>query len=460
VSGLTAGVCRVDITPPLGLPMGGWAARNPKARARSAHEPLLAQALMLDDGQGGQAVVVSIDQAHVGRGFTEEVRTLVRQRTGLPRASVLLNASHTHSVPIMSMGGGVAWSRHDPELDRYEAVLADQVAGAVFGAFHARQPARIGSASGRAPNISTNRVHHEDPIDDSVQVLRVDDAAGSPLAVVASFACHGTAMGGHQSEWNADFAGPLRLSVDAECLFLQGCAGDIAPWDFWMGNPNPRPHTYANCDELGHTLGREVNRVLEGIQTTEGARVAATSHLLPMRRRQLPFDDAELDLIQRSLQNQPTPDYPEFWAQHVHTVNSAQLFSLPYQRGAVGMYRNMRDRGDEPLQAEVQAFALGDAAIVGCPFELFNGPGLRIRERSPFPGATFVLGYSNDYLGYLPRTEDLDLIAAVPLEEVLDQDRYRWAYGITNSHVDRGEVDRLIDASAAALEEVRARTTA
>jgi hypothetical protein len=460
VTGLTAGVCRVDITPPLGLPMGGWAARHPKTRARSAHEPLLAQALVLDDGQGGQAVVVSLDLAHVGRGFTDEVRSLVHQHTGLAPESVLLNASHTHSAPIMTMGGGVASARHDPELDRYQAVLTDLVAGAVFGAFHARRPARIGSASGRAPNISTNRVHHQDPIDDSVQVVRVDDARGSPLAVVASFACHGTAMGGHQSEWNADFIGPLRSAVNAECLFLQGCAGDIAPWDFWMGNPAPRPHTYANCDELGHTLGREVTRVLTGIQTTERARVAATSRLLPMRRRRLTFDDAELDLIQRSLQNQPTPDYPEFWAEHVHTVNSAQLFSLPYQRGAVGMYRNMRDRKDEPLQAEVQAFAIGDAAIVACPFELFNELGLRIRELSPFRGATLVLGYSNDYLGYVPRTEDLDLIAGVPLEEVLDQDRYRWAYGITNSHVDRGEVDRLVDASTSALREVHSFATA
>ena len=213
------------------------------------------------------------------------------------------------------------------------------------------------------------------------------------------------------------------------------------------------PHGFPARERVGWALAAEVRRLLPTIWTAGELDLAMESRVVSLRRRRLPWTDAELDLAESRLAAHPEPAYPDAWPDDVHTTTSAQRFPQHYQRGALGMYRDMRKRQEVPIQAEVQALAIGDTAIVGMPFELFSAPGRVIREASPFRN-TLVLGYSNDYLGYLPPTEDFDRISDVPLEAVLDQSRYRWAYGITNTHVDRGEVDRLLAASADTLRAV------
>jgi neutral ceramidase len=449
---LRAGVCRVDITPPLGVEPGAWRLRT--GRADGVDEPLLAQALVLDDGQRRMALVAT-DLLWMPRHVAEAARHRITELTGIPAAGVLLNASHNHSAPVLLETDGVRALVRTEGLDGYAAALPDRLAGAVFGASAHLQPAAIGAGTGRAPGISVNRVDPRRSVDDTVTVVRID-GEGGVLAVVVGFACHGTCMGGQTLHWNADFPHALRVAVErahpgVECLFVQACAGDLAPLDYWFGNEAPVPHGLAARDRVGLALGGEVRRVLPTIWTTGDAGLAVDSRVVPLRRRHLPWSDADLDHAEQRLAAQTEPAFPEVWPDAVHTTTSAQQFPVHYQRGALAMYRDMRRRQDIPIQAEVQTLAIGDLAIVGTGFELFSGPGRAIRERSPFK-TTLVLGYSNNYLGYLPPTEDFDRIADVPLDQILDQDRYRWAYGITNTHVARGEIDRLLAASDAGLQ--------
>jgi hypothetical protein len=452
---LRAGVCRVDITPPLGVEPGAWRLRT--GRADGVKEPLLAQALVLDDG-ARRIALVATDLLWMPRHVAEAARRRIAALTGIPAAGVLLNASHNHSAPVLLEPDSVRAAVKTDGLEGYAAALPDRLAGAVYGAYARRQPAAVGAGLGRAAGISVNRVDARRSIDDTVTVLRVD-GDGGPIAIVVGFACHGTCVAGQTLEWNADFPHALRVAVErahpgAECLFFQACAGDLAPLDYWFGNEAPVPHGFPARERVGWALAAEVRRLLPTILTSGDVDLAAESRIVELRRRQLPWSDADLALAERRLASQPEPAYPEVWPDDVHTATSAQRYPQHYQRGALGMYRDMRQRRDVPIQAEVQALAIGDAAILGTPFELFSGPGRAVRERSPFR-TTLVLGYSNGYLGYLPPTEDLDRIADVPLETVLDQTRYRWAYGITNSHVDRGEIDRLLTAAADALSGIR-----
>jgi hypothetical protein len=391
------------------------------------------------------------------RHVAEAARRRIAALTGIPAEAVLLNASHNHSAPVLLEPDSVRAAVRTEGLDGYQAALPDRLAGAVYGANVRRQPAAIGAGVGRAPGVSVNRVDPRRSVDDTVTVLRVD-GEGGVMAVVVGFACHGTCVGGQTLRWNADFPHALRVAVErahpgTECLFFQACAGDLAPLDYWFGNEAAVPHGYPARGRVGGALAAEVRRVMPTIWTAGEPELAVESRVVPLRRRRLPWSDADLDRVERRLAAESEPAFPEVWADEVHTATSAQRFPLHYQRGALAMYRDMRRRQDLPVQAEVQALAIGDIAIVGTGFELFSGPGRAVRERSPFK-TTLVLGYSNDYLGYLPPTEDFDRIADVPLDAVLDQDRYRWAYGITNTHLDRGEIDRLLASADGALRAV------
>ena len=454
---LSAGSARVDITPPLGLPLGCWAAR--KALAQGAREPMIAQALVLSDGEH-TAAVVATDLVFVGADLAAKVREQVGRSTGIPAAAVSVHASHNHSAPSLSRGSTVGGLPDVPEFERYAQSLGDLLSGAVYAAWRRLEPARIGAATGRAPGLSGNRVKHERPVDDSITVIRVDRANGEPLASVVSFAAHPITVGGTTVIWDAEYIAPVRETVEAaipgvECIFIQGCAGDIAPFDWWFGDSDASPHGYEARDTLGRGIGAAALELYPGIETTLEARVAADSKWLDLRRRRHAYDAAEIRSLQAALEDAPAPTWPEVWGPEVHTMTSAQRFPGSYQGGALSMYLDMIERADEPARAEIQAIAVGDIAIVTNPFELFNGAGRRIKEASPF-GTTVAAAYTNDYAGYLPESADMDLVEGVPLGEIIDQDKYRWAYGITNTNVDRGEVDRLIDESIALLQRLHA----
>ena len=454
---LEAGVARVDITPPLGLPVGCWAAR--KALARGAREPLVAQALVLANG-GRSAAIVATDLVFVSAELAQTVRERVAELTDVPADAVSVHASHNHSAPSLVRGSTVGGLPDVPAFGRYADLLGDLLAGAAYAAWRRRAPARAGAAVGSVPGVSGNRVDRTRQVDDSLVVLRIDRADGVPLAAVVNFAVHPIAVGGVTVDWDAEYIAPLRETVEravpgVECIFLQGCAGDVAPYDWWFGNDEASPHGYETRDRLGRAIGEHAAELYAGVRTEADVPLGGETVWLDLRRRRHAYGADELRALADELAGAPEADWPEVWGADVHTMTSAQMFPRTYQQSAVRMYTDMLERADEPVRTQVCGFRLGDAAVVTNPFELFNAAGRRIKARSPF-AATIAAAYANDYAGYLPETSDLDLVEGVPLRAIVDQDAWRWAYGITNTNVDRGEVDRLVDESVALLERLYA----
>ncbi len=61
--------------------------------------------------------------------------------------------------------------------------------------------------------------------------------------------------------------------------------------------------------------------------------------------------------------------------------------------------------GHPTFDLTLQAIRVNDVVITGANVEVFFETGLTIKEKSPFKD-TFVLGYTNGSISYLPRAED------------------------------------------------------
>jgi len=191
-----AGVSESKITPPVGVSMAGYAARNDPAVG--VHDDLHVGALVLDDGVKRVAILAA-DLIGVEKELVSPVRKSISERTGMDVNDILVCASHTHSGPVTS-GEKVDMS--------WLKSLQERMVDTELQAFEKRVEAKLGVGQGRVEGIGANR---RDPkrglVDKSVGVIRVDNAQGRSMAVLMNYACHATVLDWGNRLISADYPG-------------------------------------------------------------------------------------------------------------------------------------------------------------------------------------------------------------------------------------------------------------
>src|SRR3990170_1902349 len=138
-----ASAVEIDITPPVGAGMDGYAART--GNSLGIHDPLLGQLLLLQTGER-QIILICLDLLGVSLEFTQAVREGIAQAVNVPGECILVACSHTHS----GAGGflpplpGIP-SFQDPELRQ---MVVRKLVGASIWAQQRLGPARLGAGRG------------------------------------------------------------------------------------------------------------------------------------------------------------------------------------------------------------------------------------------------------------------------------------------------------------------------
>lgn len=243
--GALAGWAEVEITPPLGIALGGRG--GAETEAKKVLDPLYAQMLYLKDQKGMGFVLVSLDLVGLQHDLSERIRLALAGELGVEINLIVLNCSHTHSGPLMyrQLFAGIE-PAPAVEVDYFNALTEKLVLTArrvartltpvqveVFRGTSRIGINRRGKNKNGQPGILPNP---SGPIDEKIWVLKLSRLDGALVALVFSHGCHPVIVYGYDyAGISADFPGMARtalrqkLGQSVHAQFVQGLAGNIRP---------------------------------------------------------------------------------------------------------------------------------------------------------------------------------------------------------------------------------------
>ena len=450
---LYAGAARVKLDPPVGLAMLGYG--NRVGRNAGVHDDLAAQALVLSDG-ANKVAIAGVDVLALGTRIADDIRERVAASTDIPADSILVCATHTHSAPAFNI---FATPRADakPAEGRnleWERALPGKIASAIVQAHENLQPATLRTAAApftlginrrlmrphRQIQIAANR---SGPADAEVSALGAYRTDGTPIAFLMNYPCHGVVLCEDNLLYSRDWPGFAMDEIETAAasaggprpisIFIQGATGNI--------DPRSRG-SFEVAEEHGRAMGRSAFDALRHAPSIADARIATRKLALDLKLKDFSADLAIARecaaQTQASLDNHRGGDgYQLKRLRDHHAQSLAALTALEALEE-----QNRRDRRvdmtSRELATAMSIVTLGNLAIVGIPGELFVELGLAIKANPHF-AQTFVAGYCNDLIGYLPTR------AAYP----------EGGYEVDTARIAPGSGEMIVDAALSTLASMR-----
>ena len=332
-------------------------------------DPLYADALVIEAG-GKKIAIVGLDLGRApAEASLQRIRQRIKEQAGIENS--IIAGSHTHHGPVLELTNeeGKGKGRFDAAL-RYYGQMEDGIVAAIVEANSRLAPARMAVGSVQLEGFNRNRHTKIEPkpSDRELAVMRFDDAAGKPVAILVNFAAHPTMLPSSTLQFSADYVGALKAEVTkqtgAAAIFMQGAAGDQSA--------NGGDKSY---QAFGQALAREAVKLAQSLSPQEVAHPS-----LDCREERLRFS-ARTDfanpvvkaMYQKAFFPELVPNYIDEYADGIRPRLTVALLN-------------------------------GDIALVGVSGEFFSNHAIRLKQRARVK-QLFFFGYANGYHQYFPTIE-------------------------------------------------------
>ncbi len=414
------GFARVNINPPLGIPMRG----HPfDFFAKGFESDLYANAMSISDGKT-EIMMVSCDVAGISNEMSARICRKIEQTIGVPASNIMVCTTHTHSGPATTPSKG------NDLINGYCKKLEAGIIEALKQAHNNTQKGRLTVGYGELPGIGFNRrfimsdrtiqthpltldphiIAPEGPDAKDLFVFCAYDEDGQPMGTAINFTCHATVMERRNENISHDYPGKLcnyvndKLGPGVISLFLQGTAGNIC-----QVNPLDGTHKEVGLEwtkVMGRKIGSKALELIEkdSVETIGPLRAVSRKVELTLRK-----PDPVLAQWAFNYKDVPegNPVLSDYGAEKFNEIKLPMmalnnLFETPWWANRYARtVRSHAQNKEKTAQITVKVFAQDNWALVSLPGEFYIELGNAIQNRSPFE-KTIVVGYANGTNGYFP----------------------------------------------------------
>jgi len=404
-SELYIGSATADISPALPVALQG---QGHLRIAKTADTPLTASVIAMESREGTRsldaAIMVSCDVTFLPRELIKMVCDEVHhQIPELDESKIILNATHTHTAPVLENSWYQIPKTGVLQVEEYRAFFVQRVTEAILKAWKNRRPGSVTWGLSHAVvgynrrpvyndgtvemygNTNTPKFLNIEGMEDhDVNVLFFWDKSGKLIATGINVSCPAQeAENGYAV--NADYWYPVREQLkkrfgkDLCVLGWTSAAGDISTRRNYAKAAEERMiklRKLTQLEEMGRRVVHAVEETYEAVKKERYTNIQFTHKVeklaLPMRLvTEAEYLHCKGEVEKASAQIAADPKAIE------------QVLSVVKWNGdVVSRYEKQKTNPHPELETEIHVLRLGDIAICTNEFELYTDFGVRIQARS------------------------------------------------------------------------------